>query len=99
MSWTLILPAIQRIPIRLCIQAHGREFTQKLLVSMVRKMKEEHSIPVNIVRNVSLFPEISSEQLPQLARLNTLLWRIADEMIAAGRPVEHVAQGFTTLLH
>ena len=31
MSWALILPAIQRISIRLFIQAHGRQSTQQFL--------------------------------------------------------------------
>ena len=95
MSWALILPAIQRISIRLFIQAHGRESMQKLLESMICKMEKEHGICSNVVRNISLFPEMSSEQLPQLAKLNALLWQIADETIAAGCPVEHVAQGFS----
>jgi hypothetical protein len=95
MSWTLILPAIQRISIRLFIQARGRDSTQKLLGDMIRKMEEEHGIRPNVDRNISLFPEMASEQLPQLAKLNALLWQIADEMIATGRPVEHVAQGFS----
>ena len=93
MSWALILPAIQRISIRLSIQAHGRESTQKLLESIIRKMEKEHGIVV--ARNISLFPEVSSQQLPQLAKLNALLWQVADEMIASGRPIEYVAQGFT----
>jgi hypothetical protein len=38
---------------------------------------------------------MASEQLPQLAKLNALLWQIADETGATGRPVEHVAQGFS----
>ena len=102
MSWLLILPAIQRISIRLFIQVHGRESTQKLLQtlleSMVRKMKEEHSVSANVVRNISLFPELSSEQLPQLAKLNTLLWQIVDETNAAGLPVKQIAQGFSTFV-
>jgi hypothetical protein len=95
MSWALILPAIQRISIRLSIQAHGRESTQKLLESIIRKMEKEHGIVPNVARNISLFPEVSSQQLPQLAKLNALLWQVADEMIASGRPIEYVAQGFT----
>ena len=95
MSWALILPAIQRISIRLSIQAHGRESTQKLLESIIRKMEKEHGIVPNVARNISLFPEVSSQQLPQLAKLNALLWQVADEMIASGRPIEYVAQAFT----
>jgi hypothetical protein len=44
MSWGLILPAIQRISIRLFIQAHVRESMQKLLESMICKMVKEHGI-------------------------------------------------------
>jgi hypothetical protein len=95
MSWTVILPAIQRISIRLFIQAHGRESVQKTLQSMIRKMEKEHGLVSNVVRNISLFPEMSTEQLPQLAKLNALLWQVADEMIAAGCPVEIVARGFS----
>jgi hypothetical protein len=95
MSWTLLLPAIQRISIRLFIQACGHESTQKLLAAMIRKMEEEHSVRPKVVRNISLFPEIAPEQLPQLAKLNALLWQIADETVATGCPVEHVAQGFS----
>ena len=51
MSWTVILPAIQRISIRLFIQAHGRESVQKTLQSMIRKMEKEHGIVSNVVRN------------------------------------------------
>ena len=95
MSWALLLPAIQRISIRLFIQAHGRESTQKLLETMIRKIKDEHDIHPNVVRDISLYPDMSPEQLPQLAKLNTLLWHIADETIATGRPVEYVAEGFS----
>ena len=95
MSWALILPAIQRISIRLFIQAHGRQSTQQFLETMISKMGEEDGIVPNVVRNISLFPEMSSEQLPQLAKLNALLWQVADEIIASGRPVEQVAQGFS----
>ena len=73
MSWALLLPAIQRISIRLFIQAHGRESTQKLLETMIRKMKNEHDIHPDVVRDISLYPDMSPEQLPQLAKLNTLL--------------------------
>jgi hypothetical protein len=62
---------------------------------MIRKMKDEHDIHSNVVRDISLYPDMSPEQLPQLAKLNTLLWQIADETIATGRPVEHVAEGFS----
>ena len=95
MSWALILPAIQRISIKLFIQAHGRESTQKLLEAMVRRIEEEHGSYLNVVRNITLYPDLSLEQLPQLAKLNALLWQIADETIATGHPVEHVAQGFS----
>jgi hypothetical protein len=95
MDWTLILPAIQRISIRLFIQARGHESTQKLLAATVRKMEEEHGFRSKVGRNISLFPEMASEQLPQLAKLNALLWQIADETVATGRPLEHVAQGFS----
>jgi hypothetical protein len=62
---------------------------------MIRKMEEEYGVRPKVVRNISLFPEMVSEQLPQLAKLNALLWHIADEMVATGLPVEHVAQGFS----
>ena len=39
---------------------------------MISKMGEEDGIVPNVVRNISLFPEMSSEQLPQLAKLNAL---------------------------
>jgi hypothetical protein len=86
MSWTLILPAIQRISIRLFIQARGHESTQNLLAATIRKMEEEHGFRPEVVRNVSLFPELASEQLLQLAKLNALLWQIVDETVATGRP-------------
>ena len=57
MDWTLILPAIQRISIRLFIQARGHESTQKLLAATVRKMEEEHGFRSKVGRNISLFPE------------------------------------------
>src|SRR6516164_10186286 len=44
MSWTLILPAIQRISIRLLIQSRGNESTQKILAAMIRKMEEEYGV-------------------------------------------------------
>jgi hypothetical protein len=95
MSWTLILPAIQRISIRLLMQAHGREATQNLLESMMRKMEEEHGSYPNVVRNIALYPDLSPDQLPQLAKLTKLLWQIADEMITTACPVERVAEGFS----
>ena len=62
---------------------------------MIRKIKDEHDIHPNVVRDISLYPDMSPEQLPQLAKLNTLLWHIVDETIATGRPVEYVAEGFS----
>ena len=53
MSWTLLLPAIQRISIRLFIQARGHESTQTLLAAMIQKMEEEHDVRPKVVRNIT----------------------------------------------
>jgi hypothetical protein len=44
MSWALILPAIQRMSIRLFVQARGNESTLKFLECMISKMEEERGI-------------------------------------------------------
>jgi hypothetical protein len=56
-------------------------------------MQEERGMRPDIFRN-SGNPEVPPEQLPQLTRLNALLWNFANDTIAKGRPVEHVAQAF-----
>jgi hypothetical protein len=40
MSWVFILPAVQKVSIRLFIQARGRDSTRKLLEFMIRKMEK-----------------------------------------------------------
>jgi hypothetical protein len=95
MSWALILAAIQRMSIRLFIRARGREATLKLLECVISKMEEERGVRPRAVCNITLYPEVSSEQLRQLAQLNSLLRHVANETIANGHPVEHVAQAFS----
>ena len=95
MNWALILPAIQRMSIRLFIQARGRESTLKFLECMISKMEEERGTRPHVVRNITLYPDLSPEQLCQLAKLNSLLWQVANETIANGHPVEYVAQAFS----
>jgi hypothetical protein len=95
MSWALILAAIQRMSIRLFIQARGCESTLKLLECMISKMEEEQGVRPHVVRNVTLYPDLSPEQLRQLAKLNSLLRHVANETIANGHPVEYVAQAFS----
>ena len=95
MSWALILPAIQRMSIRLFVQARGSESTLKLLECMIRKIEEERGIGPHVGRNITLYPDMSPEQLPQLAKLNSLLWQVANNAIANDRSVEHVARAFS----
>ena len=57
-------------------------------------MEEERGIRASAFRNFN-DPEVSPEDLPQLANLNALLWKVANEALAKGRPVEHVAQAFS----
>lgn len=94
MSWALILPAVQKLSIRLFIRARGRESTQRLLEFMIRKMEEERGIRSSVFENFG-DPEVPPEDLPKLADLNALLWAVANDAIAKGRPVEHVAQAFS----
>jgi hypothetical protein len=95
MSWALILPAIQRMSIRLFVQARGSESMLKLLECMIRKIEEKRGIGPYVGRNITLYPDMSPEQLPQLAKLNSLLWQVANEAIANDRSVEHVARAFS----
>jgi hypothetical protein len=95
MSWALILPAIQRMSIRLFVQARGNESTLKFLECMISKMEEERGIGRHVGHNITLYPDMSPEQLPQLAKLNSLLWQVANEAIANDRSVEYVARAFS----
>jgi hypothetical protein len=98
MGWVLILPAVQRIAIRLFIQVRGREATQRLLESQILGMAEERGIgPQTACQNV-LDPGGHPDQLAQLPNLEALLWRVATERIAKGSTVEHVAQAFSTFV-
>jgi hypothetical protein len=53
MSWALILPAIQRMSIRLFIQARGRESKLKLLECIISKMEEERGVHPHAVLNIT----------------------------------------------
>jgi hypothetical protein len=63
---------------------------------MINDLDAQGGVPVGAVLETKA-PPVAPERI---AALNGMLWQIANEMIAKGHPVEHVAQayfGFATM--
>ncbi len=92
-SYTHIVPAIQKISVRLLVQARGLGSVRNLYNVMVQDLNSRGDVPVRSVLEISK-PSVAPERL---AELNAMLWNFANEMIARGNPVEHVAQAYGAL--
>jgi hypothetical protein len=91
-SYTHILPAAHDIGVRLLVQARGLESVRRLYSAMLDDMDSRGAIPVRSHLDINK-PPIAPEHL---AELNGMLWKVANQMIAKGHPVEHVAQAYTS---
>jgi hypothetical protein len=87
-SYTHIVPAIQKISVRLLVQARGLGSVRKLYNVMVQDLDSRGGVPVRSVLEISK-PPVAPERL---AELNDMLWSFATGMLVKGHPVEHVAQ-------
>jgi hypothetical protein len=93
-SWTHILSAAQKISVRLFVQARGVESARRLYAAMIHDLDSSGGAPVSAHVDYSK-PPIPPEKL---AELNGMLWEVANQMIAKGYPVEHIAQAFSYLV-
>jgi hypothetical protein len=89
-SWVHIVPAVQKISVRLLVQARGLQSVRRLYEAMINDFNSRGRIPV------SAYLGYSKPPLPPewLAQFNGMLWEVANQLIAVGHPPEHVAQAF-----
>jgi hypothetical protein len=93
LSHTHILRAVNAIGIKLLVQARGVDSVRLLYRVIIDDFDAIGGLPVAShlgIEKPSAPPEL-------IAELNVLLWKIANDMIAKGKPVEHVAQAYTAL--
>lgn len=90
-SWTVILPATHMMSARLRVRSIGLQSTRQIYDELVRDRNQSQKIPVSSIVEV----RIPSYPPEQLAQVNILLWKIANNLIAKGFPVENVARAFT----
>jgi hypothetical protein len=93
-SWTVILPAIQKISTRLFVQCRGLESMRALYTALLEEMDRVQKIPPGSIVSMNT-PSSPSEHV---ARVNSLVWNIANDLVARGHPVEHVAQALAAFV-
>lgn len=91
-SWTVLLPALLKLSARLMVQSRGLDSTRRAYGAMLDHIDNTESIPTGAYIGVTT----PSSPPEQLAHVNATLWGLANERIAKGHPVEHVAQAFAT---
>ncbi len=89
-SWLVILPAVQKISARLLVKERGLESTRRLYAAMLNDIDNTQDVPSGAILDVSS-PSVPPDQL---AEVDALLWRFANDRIAKGVPLEHIAQAF-----
>ena len=92
-SYTHIVPAIQKISVRLLVQARGLASVRKLYNLAVQDLDSQGGVPVRSILEISKPPTVPE----RLAELSDLLWSYATGMLAKGHPAEHVAQAYGAL--
>jgi hypothetical protein len=92
-SHTHILPAINAIGVKLLVQSRGLESAQRLYRAMINDLDSRGGMAVGSHIGISK-PPVAPEMI---AELNAMLWKIANDRIAAGKPTEHVAQAYYSL--
>jgi|ERR1700674_2093554 len=90
-SWSVILPAVQKMSTRLLVRSRGLEATRLLYSVMMDHHDRTQRIPTGAFLGVTITPESPPEHL---AQTNILLSKFANDMIAKGYPIEHIAQAF-----
>ena len=88
--WTVIVPAVHTISARLSVQGLGLEATRDAFALNLKEREDESIIPSSAILGMTMPPHPPE----QLAEVNILLWRFANDMIAKGHPVEFIAQAF-----
>lgn len=91
MSYTHIIPAINSVGVKLLVKSRGLESTQLLYRSIINNTDANGGIPVGSHMSVEKPPVLPED----IAELNDILWKNANDMIARGKPLEHVAQAYT----
>jgi hypothetical protein len=91
MSYTHLIPAINSVGVKLLVKSRGLGSTQRLYRAMINDFDSKGGIPVGSHIGMNK-PPVAPEDV---AELNDMLWKNANNMIARGKPLEHVAQAYT----
>jgi hypothetical protein len=89
-SWTVILPAVQKLSARLLVKSRGLESARRFYAKMMGEIDRTQNVPSGAFLGVQTPPSLPEH----LAQVNALLWKFANDMIAKGYPIEHVAQAY-----
>ena len=88
-SWLVILPAMNIMSARLLVKSRGLENTRRFYAHILA----QHG-PGQVPSGAILGVTTPSSPPEHLAQANELLWKIANDLIAKGYPIEHIAQAF-----
>jgi hypothetical protein len=91
MSYSHLIPAINSVGVKLLVKSRGLESTQRLYRAMINDFDSKGGIPVGSHIGMNR-PPVGPEDI---AELNDMLWKNANNMIARGKPLEHVAQAYS----
>ncbi len=90
-SWTIILPAIQSIALKIILDAQGTEAARKLFSKPQLTQYVSQKIPLSAIVDLKI-PDAPPEHINEV---NGLIWRIATEMTSKGHSAEHISQAFS----
>lgn len=90
-SNTHIIPAINSVGVKLLVKSRGLESAQRLYRNIINDADSKGGIPVGSHMGLDK-PPVAPEDI---AELNDILWKNANNMIGGGTPLEHVAQAYT----
>ena len=91
-GWTVIAPAIQTLAARLLVKSRGLESARLLYSVMVGDIEKSESLLESVVLEIQVPPSPPNH----LIQVNAMLWSYANNAVAKGHPIEHVAQAFST---
>jgi hypothetical protein len=91
-SWTVIAPAIQTLAARLFVKSRGLESARHLYSFIVGDIEKSESLLESAILEVQIPPSPPDH----LVQVNAMLWSCANNAVAKGHPIEHVAQAFST---
>lgn len=93
-SWMVILPCVQNVAFSMLVNNVGIDRTSEIFASEPITLYLPKNVPLSSLRTNEL-PAASPEEQQ---RITALVKSIANKLLAAGYPVEHVGQAFATFV-